>query len=368
MTTQRLDHLHTLISNERLDAIVLNPGPSLIHLTGLGFHLMERPVVLFVKPNRTSALILPSLEIQKAKEATIPLELIPYGDNPASWQNTFKQVVADLKIGSATVGVEPTRMRFLELNFLQSAAPDIKLVSAETSLLEMRICKEADEIEYMRKAVKIAEAALLAVIPRIHAGVTEKHIAAELTIELLRAGSDPEMPFKPIVSGGHHSADPHAEPSDRPLQSGDMLVIDWGAAYNGYISDLTRSFAIDQVSPKFEEIGKTVMDANLTATMKIKPGITAGEADEAARKVIRQAGYGEFFTHRLGHGIGREPHESPYIFNENELPLKTGMTFTVEPGIYLAQLGGVRIEDNVVVTAQGVEVLSSLPREVRILH
>ncbi len=189
-----------------------------------------------------------------------------------------------------------------------------------------------------------------------------------LTIELLRAGSAPEMPFSPIVSGGPHSADPHAEPSDRPLQSGDMLVIDWGAAYNGYISDLTRSFAIDQISPEFEKIGKTVMEANLAATMIIRPGISAGEADEAARKVIRQAGYGDFFTHRLGHGIGREPHESPYIFNANKQNLKTGMTFTIEPGVYLAQQGGVRIEDNVVVTAQGVEVLSSLPREVRILH
>ncbi len=179
MTTQHLDHLHTLISTDRLDAIVLNPGPSLIHLTGLGFHLMERPVVLFVKPHRTSALILPGLEIQKAKEAKIPLELFQYGDNPASWQNIFKQVVTDFKIGSAIVGVEPTRIRFLELNFLQGVARKMKLVSAETSLVEIRICKEADEIENMRKAVNIPETALLAVIPKIHAGVTEKHIAAE---------------------------------------------------------------------------------------------------------------------------------------------------------------------------------------------
>ncbi len=368
MTTQRLDHLQTLISNDRLDALVLNPGPSLIHLTGLGFHLMERPVMLFIKPHQTSALILPSLEIQKAKDAKIPLELFPYGDNPASWQIPFKQVVAGMELSSATIGVEPTRIRFLELNFLQGVASDIKFVSSETSLVEMRICKEADEIENLRKVVKIAETALLAVIPRIHAGVTEKHIAADLTIELLKAGSDPEMPFKPIVSGGPHSADPHAEPSDRPLQSGDMLVIDWGAAYNGYISDLTRSFAIDQISPEFEKIGKIVMEANLTATKIIKPGISAGETDEAARKVIRQAGYGDFFTHRLGHGIGREPHEPPYIFNENEQTLKTGMTFTIEPGIYLAQKGGIRIEDNVVVTTQGVEVLSSLPREIRTLQ
>lgn len=368
MTSQRLDHLHSLISNNRLDALVLNPGPSLVYLTGLGFHLMERPVVLFIKPHQTSSLILPRLELQKAKQSLIPLELFAYDDNPACWQDIFKKVFNDMKISSGIIGVESTRIRFLELNFLQGAAPKIQFISAENPLMDLRICKEEDEIQNMRKAVKIAETALLAIIPKIHAGVSEKEIASELTIELLKAGSDPEMPFKPIVSGGPNSADPHAEPSDRPLASGDMLVIDWGAAFNGYISDLTRSFAIDQISPEFEKIGKTVMEANLTAAAMVKPGISAGEADEAARKVIRQAGYGDFFMHRLGHGIGREPHEPPYIFNENEQVLKVGMTFTIEPGIYLAQQGGVRIEDNVVVTAQGIEVLSSLPREVIILH
>ncbi len=368
MTSQRLDHLHSLISDNRLDALVLNPGPSLVHLTGLGFHLLERPVLLVVKPHQTSHLILPGLEIQKAKESKIQLELFPYGDNPASWLNTFKQAFNHLKIASGTIGVEPTRIRFLELNYLQRAAPNIKLVSAENPIMEWRICKEKSEIENMRKAVKIAETALLVILPRIHAGITEKEIAADLTIELLKAGSDPDIPFKPIVSGGPHSADPHAEPTDRALQPGDMLVIDWGATCNGYLSDLTRSFAIDKISPEFKKIGNTVLKANLTATDMIKPGISAGEADEAARKIIRQAGYGEFFTHRLGHGIGREAHEYPYIFNENKQILKTGMTFTIEPGVYLPQQGGVRIEDNVVVTPQGVEVLSSLPREVMVLH
>jgi Xaa-Pro dipeptidase len=368
MTSQRLDHLHTLISTNRLDALVLNPGPSLVHLTGLGFHLMERPVVLFIKPHHTSSLILPRLELQKAKQSSIPLELFAYDDNPASWQNIFKTVFMNMKISSGMIGVEPTRIRFLELNFLRNAAPEIQFISAENPLIDLRICKDKDEIQNMRKAVNIAESAMIAIIPKIHAGVTEKQIAAELTMELLKAGSDPEMPFKPIVSGGPNSADPHAEPSDRPLASGDMLVIDWGAAFNGYISDLTRSFAIDRISPEFQTIGKTVMDANRTAAAMIKPGILAGEADEAARKVIQQAGYGDFFMHRLGHGIGREPHEPPYIFNENEQILKVGMTFTIEPGIYLAQQGGVRIEDDVVVTAQGIEVLSSLPREVMVLH
>jgi Xaa-Pro dipeptidase len=208
MTSQRLDHLHTLISTNRLDALVLNPGPSLVHLTGLGFHLMERPVVLFIKPHHTSSLILPRLELQKAKQSSIPLELFAYDDNPASWQNIFKTVFMNMKISSGMIGVEPTRIRFLELNFLRNAAPEIQFISAENPLIDLRICKDKDEIQNMRKAVNIAESAMIAIIPKIHAGVTEKQIAAELTMELLKAGSDPEMPFKPIVSGGPNSGSP----------------------------------------------------------------------------------------------------------------------------------------------------------------
>lgn len=219
----------------------------------------------------------------------------------------------------------------------------------------------------MRKAVQIAEAGLKATIPFIKAGVTEREIAAELTLQLFRAGSDPEMAFSPIVSGGPNSANPHASPSDRKLAAGDLLVIDWSAAWNGYISDLTRTFAIESITPEFEKVFNTVKAANQAGREAARPGIPAGDIDRAARKVIEAAGYGKYFTHRVGHGIGMEGHEAPYMFAENPLILQPGMAFTVEPGIYLPDRNGVRIEDNVVVTDAGADVLSTFPRDLTII-
>ena len=236
-------------------------------------------------------------------------------------------------------------------------------ISAEEELAAVRMCKEESELAAMRKAVDIAQKALQATLPAVKPGVSELEIAAELTLHLLRNGSDTEFPFSPIVSGGPNSANPHATPSSRKLQNGDLLVIDWGASVNGYASDLTRTFAIGDVEPECEKIAAIVLDANTAARQKAGPGITASEVDQATRDVIEKAGYGKFFTHRTGHGLGLEGHEPPYIRAGNPLVLAPGMTFTIEPGIYLPQRNGVRIEDNVVITSSGVECLSDLPRE-----
>lgn len=188
-----------------------------------------------------------------------------------------------------------------------------------------------------------------------------------MTLHLLRNGSDPELPFSPIVASGTNSANPHAVPTDRQLENGDLLVIDWGARSDGYCSDLTRTFAIGRIEPEFKRIYETVQQANAGGRTAGKPNLTAGEVDRASRQVIEKAGYGEYFTHRTGHGLGMDAHESPYIFAGNQLPLAAGMTYTVEPGIYLPERGGVRIEDDMVITPDGSESLSDFPRELSIL-
>jgi Xaa-Pro dipeptidase len=175
------------------------------------------------------------------------------------------------------------------------------------------------------------------------------------------------MPFAPIVSGGPNAANPHASPSDRKIQRGDMLVVDWGAAYDGYISDLTRTFAVGEADAEFQKIHKIVQDANAAGRAAAKPGVPCAEVDKAARAVIERAGYGPFFTHRTGHGIGMEGHEAPYMRGDNMQLLEPGMAFTVEPGIYLPNRNGVRIEDNVVITADSADVLSDLPREMGVV-
>jgi Xaa-Pro dipeptidase len=228
--------------------------------------------------------------------------------------------------------------------------------------------KDEQEISAMRKAVDIAQNALSNTLPSIKVGVSERQIANELTLQLLKAGSDPQFPFSPIVSGGANSANPHATPTNRFLKEGDLLVIDWGASYLGYISDITRTFAMIEVEPEYALIAETVNEANIAGRRIIRPGATASEVDQAARIVIEKAGYGQYFTHRTGHGIGMEGHEPPYIRSDNQLPLRQGMTFTVEPGIYLPGRGGVRIEDDVLVTATGVESLTNLPRGLQVIN
>ena len=365
MTTARLERLNTALSQAALDGVVLNPGPTFAYLTGVSFHLMERPVVLIVAPGRRPVLVLPELEKLKVGLFPYPVEAFTYGENPAEWDAVFRRAVSSLGLDGRKIGVEPRQLRLLEFHHVRAGAPEAEYPDASEALASLRLRKDAAEIEAMRSAVRVAQAALEATLPGIRAGMTEKEIAAGLTVQLLKQGSQSELPFPPIVSGGPNSANPHASPSDRRLESGDLLVVDWGARVDGYISDLTRTFAVGEVEPELQKIAGVVLAANAAGRAAGRPGVPCCNVDKAARNVIEKAGYGPYFTHRTGHGIGMEDHEDPYMRGDNMQMLYPGMAYTVEPGIYLPGRGGVRIEDNVVVTRDGVEVLSDMPRELR---
>lgn len=360
----RMAKLQAGMTAHGLDAVALNPGPSLTYLSGLHFHLMERPTVLIVTATGKTAIMLPELEKGKLTGDAADFRAFSYGDDPATWSAAFSAAAKHLNLQGGKVGVEPTRFRFLELGFLQDAFPGADFVDGSGALGALRLAKDAGEIAKMKRAAAIAQDALLATLRMIRAGMTEKAIANELVIQLLREGSDPELPFQPIVATGPNSASPHAVPTDRALQPGDLLLVDWGAAFEGYFSDITRTFTFGEVDPELVKIGEVVQAANAAGRQAGRPGLDAGAVDRAARDVIERAGYGPFFIHRTGHGLGMEAHEPPYIFGENDLVLTEGMTFTVEPGIYLPGRGGVRIEDNVVVTAAGLESLTDLSRAV----
>ncbi len=366
MTTTRFQHLNQAMQEAGLEALALNPSPSLIYLTGLHFHLSERPTVFLYRPGLPATLVLPELEAAKI-DPRAGYDLFPYGDNPESWKAVFSRACNHLSLSGKTIGIEPNRLRVLELRFLEAGVSHAQIQSAESCLAVIRMHKDENEVAAMRKAVQIAQQALQSALPIIKSGSTEREVAAELVLQLIRAGSDAELPFSPTVAGGPNSANPHAVPSDRPLQDGDMLVIDWGATYQGYCADLTRSFAMVELDPEFEKIGVIVKEANLAAQKQVAAGVRAGQVDCAARDVIEKTGYGVQFTHRTGHGLGLEVHEHPYIYAENQQALEEGMTFTIEPGIYLPGKGGIRIEDNVVVTSRGCDCLSDMAREIQTL-
>src|SRR5919108_1524263 len=365
MTQSHWDKLNDSLRTSGLDAVILNPGPTLTHLTGLRFHLMERPVVLLFAKDQDPAIVLPELELQKVASLPYALQVFAYPENPAEWDTAFRKAAQALGLDGKRIGVEPRQLRLLEFRHVKSGAPEADYPDASDVLSALRLRKDRAEVEAMRRAVKIAQDALEATIPLIKMGMTEKELSAELVVQLLKHGSEPEMPFAPIVSGGPNSANPHASPTERKLQVGDLLVIDWGATYDGYISDLTRTFAVGEVDEEYKKIHKIVQEANAAGRAAAKPGVPCANVDKAARDVIEKSGYGEYFTHRTGHGIGMEGHEEPYMRGDNLQLLEPGMAFTVEPGIYLPGRNGVRIEDNVVITEDGADVLSDMPREIR---
>lgn len=367
VTQSRLDKLNASLRTSGMSAVALNPGPTLTYLTGVAFHLMERPVVLLISTDKDPVLILPELELPKVDLFPYKIQAFAYGENPSEWDDVFRKATQSLGLDGKRIGVEPRQMRLLEFRHIKAGAPEAEYPDASNVLTDLRLKKDRPEVDAMRKAVRIAQDALKATIPLIKIGMSEREVASELVMQLLRHGSEPEMPFAPIVSSGPNSANPHALPGERKLQAGDLLVVDWGAAYGGYISDLTRTFSVGEVDGEYLKIHRVVQDANAAGRAASKPGVPCANVDKAARDVIESAGYGKYFTHRTGHGIGMEAHEDPYMRGDNVQLLEPGMAFTVEPGIYLTNRNGVRIEDNVVITETGADVLSDMPREIQVV-
>jgi Xaa-Pro dipeptidase len=362
----RVRALQELQKAQGLDCVALVPGANLRYFTGLAGHLSERPLVAFFPVTGQPALALPVLEVPGA-QALLPgdVQLLAYSDE-VGHEQVFGQVAGTLGLDreGVVLGVEYLAMRLLEARRMEQALPGCRLLATEPWLPILRMRKDEEEIALMRRAVEIAEAAMERMLREgaIREGQTELQVASDLRIALLREGGEEEA-FAPIVVAGPNSASPHAGPSDRPLAQGDLVTIDWGASCQGYRSDITRTFVLGEPSPEIERIYDAVLAANGAGRLTARPGAPAQEVDRAARRAITLAGYGPHFLHRTGHGLGLETHEPPYLV-EGELEiLQPGMTFTVEPGVYVPGLGGVRIEDDVLITEDGRETLTSLPRE-----
>ncbi|MCC7206118.1 MAG: aminopeptidase P family protein, partial [Anaerolineae bacterium] len=264
------------------------------------------------------------------------------------------------------LGVEGLTMRVLEGQLLQRYAPGAVVEHAEEALMPLRLHKTPDEIAAMRRAIAATEQALEETAAEVRPGMTERQVSVML-LKALQAAGGGEDAFAPIVVSGPVSAEPHGTISDRVIGKGDLLLFDFGTRVDGYCSDLTRTFAVGAPDPKLAHVYEVVLAANEAAIRAARPGVPAQDVDRAARAVISEAGYGEYFLHRTGHGLGIDIHEPPYIREGNPQRLEPGMVFTIEPGIYLPGLGGVRIEDDVLVTEDGVEVLTSFPKALRIL-
>ncbi|MBI5350047.1 MAG: aminopeptidase P family protein [Chloroflexi bacterium] len=365
MTLSRIQRLEELAAQNNLQAIAIVPGANMMYFSGLSFHLSERPTIAIFAKGQTPSIILPALEAAKPDKAPFKMQNFVYTDEKGPAQ-AFAEACAALKLQKATLGVEGRRMRVLETQWFEKFAPEIKFSMAESIIAQLRMKKDADEIKMMKQAIDIAQKALTATLPMIKVGVSERDIAAELMVQSLKHGSG-ELPFQPSVASGENGSLPHAGVTDRKVKNGDLITIDWGASVNGYFSDLTRTFALGEVDSELRKIYDLVKEANAKGREAARPKGTGQEVDRAARKVISDGGYGPFFTHRTGHGLGLDVHEEPDMKETETMPLEPGMTFTVEPGIYLPNKGGVRIEDNLVITENGAETMTSLGREFKVL-
>lgn len=361
MNEKRIDNLQQQMAAYQMDGIALVPGPNMVYFSDIHAHVSERPIVLFIPAGGEPAIIIPTLEAMKARAAGIPEERIFAWSDEEWFSGAFKTAAAELGLPDWKMGVETLYMRVLESQELLKTAPGLDIVSADELISALRGIKDDDEIAATERAVAVAEQAMNNLLPRIRIGMSEKQLASMLTQELLDGGGD-AVAFGPIVASGPNSAIPHAMPTDRKLQEGDLLLFDWGVLIDGYASDITRTYAIGELSPELQEIYEAVRLANEAGKAAIGPDVEAQEVDRAARGVIAEAGFGDKFIHRTGHGLGLEVHEEPSLVEGNATELKAGNLFTVEPGIYLDGRGGVRIEDDVLVTAEGHRSLTSLPR------
>ena len=362
MNQARLQRLEKKVLAHGLDGIAVMPGPNMVYLSDIHAHVSERPILLLLPADDDPAIIMPTLEAEKARAAGISEDRIFGWSDDEGYTGAFQLACAQLELSDFLLGVEALHMRVLELELLHRYAPGLTTTHAEPILGALRQIKDEDEITRMEKAIDVAQRAMEKLIPRIKLGQSEKKIAAMLTQELIEAGGH-SAAFDPIVSAGPNAASPHAVPTDRPVQAGDLLVIDWGVFIDDYPSDITRTFAAGSVESEFENIYEIVREANEAAKAAAKPGASGRDVDRAARRVIEDANYGPNFFHRTGHGLGLEVHEQPYIMEGNTEPLVEGQVLTIEPGIYLPGRAGVRIEDDVVITADGCRSLTTLSRE-----
>jgi Xaa-Pro aminopeptidase len=268
----------------------------------------------------------------------------------------------------ARLGFEDDHLTVKQHARLRELAPDdVELVAAGGLVEELRLVKAAEEIERIREAARIADEAFVEVV--LEGGIvgrTERDVALDLEVAMRRRGADGPS-FPPIVAAGAHGALPHAEPRDVEIPPGTLVVIDWGAAKDGYASDCTRTVATGDVDARDREVYDLVLHAQLEALAAVRPGPLGREVDAVARGIIDSAGHAEHFGHGLGHGVGLDVHEEPRLSKQGETALAAGHVVTVEPGVYVPGHVGVRIEDLVAVTADGHDVLSSLPKELTVV-
>ncbi|WP_102691063.1 M24 family metallopeptidase [Rummeliibacillus pycnus] len=357
--------IQNYLQEKNIDAAFITTPDNVFYLSGFSSDPHERLLGVMVFKNAEPFMICPKMEVPDAKAAGWSFETVGHDDTENAWE-IFHNTAKARNVQLNSIAIEKTHLTVERLEALQAFYPTTKFVGLDEQLNNMRLVKSEDELEKLRVAAKLADYAIEVGCNELAEGKTEIEVLS--AIESAMKAKGVYMSFDTMVLTGLNAASPHGTPGTQKIQKGDLVLFDLGVVYEGYCSDITRTVAFGEPSEAQKAVYEAVKKANEAAIAAVKPGVPAMDLDKIARDAISEAGYGEYFTHRLGHGLGISVHEFPSVHGANEMTIKEGMVFTIEPGIYKGDTAGVRIEDDVYVTANGVEVLTSFPKELQIIE
>jgi Xaa-Pro aminopeptidase len=348
----RIKRIVSLLEKENLDALLVNFQPNVRYLSGYdgtnGLVLLTFDKGLFITDFRYQ---------EQAKKEVKDLKL----------HLAQRELIYDLakfkflQKRNQRIGFEANHTSYSTVQKLKEILPNALLVPTENLVESLLIIKDKGEVAKIEKAAQITDKAFSHILDLVKPGVREKDLAAEIEHGFKRMGGDGPA-FSTIVASGYRSSMPHGRASDKKLKVGEFVTFDMGAIYQGYVSDMTRTLILGRATPKQRKIYNLVLKAQTKAISRAKAGIRGMELDKVAREVIAKAGYGKYFGHGLGHGLGLEVHSGPVVNARSKTILKPGMVITIEPGIYIPGWGGVRIEDDVLITPRGCKVLNQSPK------
>lgn len=365
MDKNRINKLLSLMPGLSAERLAISPGPNLKYLTGLEIEPHERTFMMVLGGSQEISFALPMLEEEKVKAVTAgnKAAIFAYSDQ----DGPVDAVKAAFGFSTASdrkrlaIGAEFLHMRLKEFELIKQALGPIDAADLDSAMMDMRSVKDSQEIAHLKRAAEIVDRGIEAARDAIRPGVSENYVAEQIEKAMMAAGAD-SVPFNSVLSGPN-AALPHGNTSGRVILEGELVICDIGAGFKGYFGDITRTIAAGKPSDELIAAYMAVYEANKAGREAVKPGMKAEDLDAICREVITKAGFGSLFIHRTGHGLGLEVHEEPYIVAGNRKALLPGMAFTIEPGVYIPGVGGVRIEDDVILTETGAEIITRQPRE-----
>ncbi|SHF18775.1 Xaa-Pro dipeptidase [Ruegeria intermedia] len=347
-----------------VDAVALVPGPNFTRALGHSFMSHERPFLLVIPADGAPAALVPNLELASWEQTGFDGAVFDWRDQNGH-ADAFAALLDHLRLSS--LAVEGQVMRVFVHHALVASQPDLRIIDAEAEISGLRMIKTPDEIAALERAIDISERALTRTLETVAPGRTEKQIEQTLIRFLFEEGAD-GLAFPPIVAAGDNSALPHAHArADYALSPGDALLIDFGARKDGFAADITRTVFLGHASDEARALYETVLQANLAALAVTRASVTAHAIDDAATGVLEASPFADRIRTKTGHGLGRDVHEAPYVMRGNMAALPAGTVYTDEPGLYQVGNFGVRIEDDVLITQDGCQVLTRFPKDLMVI-